>query len=52
MHTWLTMDMWLKVILNRIERLYYEQMGLRAVMIRPEQLVQGRRDQIHEELIA
>jgi putative transposase len=32
MHTWLTMDMGYKVSRNRIERLYYQVMGLRATM--------------------
>tara|TARA_R110002096_G_C14510601_1_gene716106 strand:- start:70 stop:894 length:825 start_codon:yes stop_codon:yes gene_type:complete len=32
MHTWLTMDEGYKVSKNRIERLYYKQMGLRAIM--------------------
>lgn len=32
MHTWLTKDMGYKVSLNRIERLYYKVMGLRATM--------------------
>jgi len=32
MHTWLTMDKGYKVSKNRIERLYYKVMGLRAVM--------------------
>jgi len=32
MHTWLTMDKGYKVNLKRIERLYYNVMGLRAVM--------------------
>jgi len=32
MHTWLTMDKNYKVSRNRIERLYYKVMGLRAIM--------------------
>ncbi|MEQ9297917.1 MAG: hypothetical protein RIF33_05105 [Cyclobacteriaceae bacterium] len=32
MHTWLTKDKNLHVSKNRIERLYYHVMGLRAVM--------------------
>lgn len=32
MHVWLTMDRDYKVSLNRIERLYYQVMGLRAVI--------------------
>ncbi len=32
MHTWLTMDKGYKVSKNRIERLYYRVMGLRATM--------------------
>ena len=32
MHTWLTMDKGYKVSKNRIERLYYSVMGLRAIM--------------------
>ena len=32
MHTWLTMDNGYKVSKNRIERLYYTVMGLRAIM--------------------
>lgn len=32
MHTWLTQDMHYKVSKNRIERLYYKSMGLRAIM--------------------
>lgn len=32
MHTWLTMDKGYQVSKNRIERLYYQVMGLRAVM--------------------
>jgi len=32
MHTWLTMDKDYKVSRNRIERLYYKVMGLRAIM--------------------
>jgi putative transposase len=32
MHTWLTKDKGYKVSLNRIERLYYKVMGLRATM--------------------
>jgi putative transposase len=32
MHTWLTLDKGYKVSKNRIERLYYKVMGLRAVM--------------------
>ena len=32
MHTWLTMDKGYQVSRNRIERLYYQVMGLRAVM--------------------
>lgn len=32
MHTWLTRDKGYKVSLNRIERLYYKVMGLRATM--------------------
>lgn len=32
MHTWLTMDKGYKVSRNRIERLYYKVMGLRAIM--------------------
>jgi len=32
MHTWLTMDKHYKVSRNRIERLYYKVMGLRAIM--------------------
>ena len=32
MHTWLTMDKGYKVSRNRIERLYYRVMGLRAIM--------------------
>lgn len=32
MHTWLTMDKGYKVNHKRIERLYYDVMGLRAVM--------------------
>lgn len=32
MHTWLTMDKGYQVSKNRIERLYYKVMGLRAVM--------------------
>jgi len=32
MHTWLTMDKDYKVSRNRIERLYYKIMGLRAIM--------------------
>lgn len=32
MHTWLSLDKGLKVSKNRIERLYYRVMGLRAIM--------------------
>ena len=32
MHTWLTMDKGYKVNHKRIERLYYDVMGLRAIM--------------------
>ena len=32
MHTWLTMDKGYKVYLRRIGRLYYDVMGLRAIM--------------------
>lgn len=32
MHTWLTLDKGYKVSKNRIERLYYKVMGLRAIM--------------------
>lgn len=32
MHTWLTKDKGLQISKNRIERLYYRVMGLRAVM--------------------
>ena len=35
MHIWLTMDKGCKVSLNRIERLYYKVMGLRAIMPGP-----------------
>lgn len=32
MHTWLTLDKGMRVSKNRVERLYYKVMGLRAVM--------------------
>lgn len=35
MHTWLTMDKGYKVSRNRVERLYYHTMGLRATMPGP-----------------
>lgn len=35
MHTWLTMDKGYDISMNRIERLYYHVMGLRAVMPGP-----------------
>lgn len=35
MHTWLTKDKGYKVSLNRIERLYYQVMGLRSLMPGP-----------------
>lgn len=35
MHVWLTRDKGYKVSLNRIERLYYEVMGLRAILPGP-----------------
>lgn len=35
MHVWLTMDKGFKVSLNRVERLYYRVMGLRAIIPGP-----------------
>lgn len=45
MHTWLTMDKGYKVSKNRIERLYYRTMGLRATMPGPHTT---RRCKAHE----
>jgi len=35
MHVWLTKDMGYEISLNRVQRLYYQIMGLRALMPDP-----------------
>lgn len=51
MHTWLTMDHGYEVSLNRIERLYYKVMGLKAVFPGPHTSKRAKNHPIYPYLL-
>jgi len=51
MHTWLTMDKGFAISLNRVARLYYRVMGLRAVMPGPHTSKKGKGHTVYPYLL-
>lgn len=51
MHVWLTKDKGYKVSLNRIERLYYKVMGLRAIIPGPHTSKRGKDHKVYPYLL-
>lgn len=51
MHTWLTKDMDYHISLNRVERLYYQKMGLRSLLPGPHTSKRRREDAVYPYLL-
>jgi putative transposase len=51
MHTWLTKDMGYQVSKNRVSRLYYRVMGLRAIMPGPHTSKRGKNHAVYPYLL-
>ena len=51
MHSWLTLDMKYKVSYNRVSRLYYDLMGLRALIPGPHTSKRGKDHKVYPYLL-
>lgn len=51
MHTWLTMDMGCQVSINRVSRLYYKVMGLRAIAPGPHTSKRHKNHEVYPYLL-
>lgn len=51
MHTWLTQDMGYRISKNRVDRLYYRVMGLRAIMPGPHTSKRGKGHPVYPYLL-